>query len=131
MKRLLLTILTVFYLGTSSGAAVHLHYCMGELVDLGLTQSKQANCELCGMTKSESAKNTCCKDVSKEAKVDQSKKTSQFIYQFKTFSAPVLQRLFSDIDIALLSRPNKTVYTNAPPERLNVPVFIRNCTYRI
>ena len=132
MKRLLLTLLTVFYLGTSSGAVVHLHYCMGELVNLSLTKSEQSTCGLCGMTKTESSKNSCCKDDSKQAKLDQSKKTNQLVYSFKQFPATVISSFKSDVyHLALLTQQVKTVYGNAPPERLSVPVFIRNCTYRI
>lgn len=132
MKRLLLTILTVFYLGTSSGAVVHLHYCMGELVNLSLTDSKLATCELCGMTKAESSKNSCCKDDLKQVKLDQSKKANQLVYQFKQFPATVPSTFKSDVyRLAFLTQQVKTVYSNAPPERLTVPVFIRNCTYRI
>ena len=132
MKRLLLTLLTVFYLGTSSGAVVHLHYCMGELVNLSLTKSEQSTCGVCGMTKTESSKNSCCKDDSKEVKLDQSKKTNQFVYSFKQVPAIVISNFKSDVyHLALSAQQVQTVYSNAPPERLSVPVFIRNCTYKI
>ncbi|MFF5383314.1 HYC_CC_PP family protein [Pedobacter suwonensis] len=132
MKRILLTILAFFYLGVSSGATVHLHYCMGELVKWSLTTPDEGNCELCGMTKNATKKNSCCKDDYKQAKVDQSKKATQLVYEFKQFPAVFQHTFNSDAhQIALSALKTNTVFSNAPPERLSVPVFIRNCTYRI
>lgn len=132
MKRILLTIVAFFYLGTSSGATVHFHYCMGELVKLGLTVPDEASCEFCGMTKNATKKNSCCKDDFKQAKIDQSKKATQLVYEFKQFPA-VIQHTFRNdaYQVALSALKTNTVFSNAPPERLSVPVFIRNCTYRI
>ncbi|WP_200864732.1 hypothetical protein [Arcticibacter svalbardensis] len=36
MKKFFVTLFVVFYLGVSSGATMHFHYCMGQLVDMGL-----------------------------------------------------------------------------------------------
>lgn len=132
MKRILLTIVAFFYLGTSSGATVHFHYCMGELVKWGLTSQKEGNCEFCGMTKNATKKSSCCKDDYKQAKVDQSKKATQLVYEFKQFSAVIQPTFRNDAyQVALSALKTNTVFSNAPPERLSVPVFIRNCTYRI
>ena len=132
MKRILLTLLTFFYLGVSSGTTVHLHYCMGELANWSLTASDKSNCELCGMTKSATEKNLCCKDDYKQAKIDQSKKATQLVYEFKQFPA-VFEHTFKNdaSQVTLSTQKVKTVYSNAPPEGLRVPVFIKNCTYRI
>ncbi len=132
MKRILLTFVAFFYLGTSSGATVHFHYCMGELVKWGLTTPDEGNCEFCGMTKNATEKNSCCKNDYKQAKIDQSKKSTQLVYEFKQFPAVFQHTFKSDTyQIALLAQKTNTVFSNAPPEWLSVPVFIRNCTYRI
>ncbi len=132
MKRILLTILAFFYLGVASGTTVHLHYCMGELVNWSLTTPNESNCELCGMTKSATEKNSCCKDDYKQAKVDQSKKATQLIYEFKQFPAVFQHTFKSDTyQVALSTQKTSTVFSNAPPEGPSIPVFIRNCTYRI
>lgn len=51
MKKFLVAILALLYLTTSTGATVHMHYCMGKLIDWGFTHSKKDSCENCGMSK--------------------------------------------------------------------------------
>lgn len=132
MKRILLIILAVFYVGVSNGATVYFHYCMGELVKLGITESKQDSCDFCGMPPQEAGEKSCCKDETKLIKVDDSQKMAQSHIQFE--QAPVIipnniPWLIRDISIPLQS--NKAALSNAPPEGPPVPVFIRNCTFRI
>ncbi|KEQ30929.1 hypothetical protein N180_20190 [Pedobacter antarcticus 4BY] len=50
MKKTLLIFLAVFYFGISQGATVYLHYCMGELVQMGMIESQSPSCDFCGMT---------------------------------------------------------------------------------
>ncbi|MBK6990321.1 MAG: hypothetical protein IPH34_00115 [Chitinophagaceae bacterium] len=44
MKKFITAILAVLYISTSTGAMVHMHYCMGQLADwgLGITNPKPA-----------------------------------------------------------------------------------------
>ena len=65
MKKFVTAILAVLYLGTSTGATVHMHYCMGKLADWGLGHNKSKTCGNCGMEKSEEKDNGCCKDEHK------------------------------------------------------------------
>ena len=132
MKRILLTFLALFYLGVSSGATVHLHYCMGELANWSLLKSDESKCEFCGMTKNATKKSSCCKDDVKQAKIDQSKKSAQLVYEFKQVPAVVPVSFKNYVNqLALSAQKTHTVFSNAPPEKLRVPVFIQNCTYRI
>jgi len=132
MKRILLIILAVFYVGVSNGATVYFHYCMGELVQLGLSASKKKSCDFCGMPPQEAKDKSCCKNETKLVKVDDSQKMAQSHFQFE--QAPVIipnpiSWLIRDISIP--RQANKTALSNAPPEGLPVPVFIRNCTFLI
>jgi hypothetical protein len=43
MKKFITAILAVLYLGTSSGATIHMHYCMGKLAEWGLGHQKFQN----------------------------------------------------------------------------------------
>lgn len=51
MKKVLAFILLFVYLGTSTGATVRLHYCMGELAGWGLKDVPSETCGSCGMEK--------------------------------------------------------------------------------
>lgn len=59
MKKFFLTILTIIYLGVSSGLAMEVHYCMGQKAGVELFGSDDDRCGRCGMKE----KNTgCCHD---------------------------------------------------------------------
>lgn len=132
MKRALLTILTIFYLGVSSGATLHFHYCMGELVKLSLLSEQKKSCDFCGMSSKEIQEKSCCKDNFSEAKVDQSKENSETVYQFKQLQQVILNKTLSEVNYHPLPiETGKAALSNAPPSLSDIPVFILNCTYRI
>ena len=49
MKNFFVAILAFLYISTSTGAFVHVHYCMGELADWGIGYNKSTKCGKCGM----------------------------------------------------------------------------------
>ncbi|WP_233164524.1 hypothetical protein [Pedobacter sp. ASV28] len=132
MKKVLLTFMAVFYLAIASGAGVHLHYCMGKLVDWSLVKSEKKACGFCGMEKKETAKKSCCKDVQHQAKVDQAQKTNAQIYKFEqqVFILPSLKPITAE-STPLVSTIAYEINSNAPPLGQQLPLFIKNCTYRI
>jgi len=138
MKKFFATILAVVYLTTSMGATVHLHYCMGKLFSWNLTDKDSRNCDHCGMPKTSTGnhcmaiKGGCCKDTQTVVKLDKDQKTTESAYKFFTPAIDAVSGSFADL-------PNRYVTsfivdyptTNAPPDPDKVPVFIRNCTFRI
>lgn len=132
MKRVLITFLAIFYLGIAQGATVYFHYCMGELVQLGMTDSNKSTCEFCGMTKKKSKEGSCCKDEVKQAKVDNIQKTALVDYQFEQTPVILPKNIIWQANAVQVSLElNKISFNNAPFLRQHVAVFIRNCTYRI
>ena len=57
MKKFVAVILALVYIGTSTGANIHMHYCMGKLADWGLGDNKSKTCSKCGMEKSDEKDN--------------------------------------------------------------------------
>lgn len=132
MKKILLTIVAMFYLGISSGSTLHFHYCMGELVSWGMEKQSSELCDLCGMPKGSAKDKSCCKDQKQETKVDQSQTASQTVYQFNPpFQAILPVALFLDYAIEIPVKITREALSNAPPDGQKVPVFLKNCTYRI
>lgn len=132
MKRTLLTILAIFYLGVSSGASMHFHYCMGELVSWGLAKQTAKVCDFCGMPKTSDKKKSCCKDVEQQAKVEKSQKASQVVYKFESVSSAILQpELYSNYQAPIPVKITREALSNAPPYEQQIPVYLKNCTYRI
>jgi len=121
-----------FYLAVASGAGVNLHYCMGELVDWSLTDSEKHACDFCGMEKKESSEKSCCKDVQHHAKVDQAQKANEQIYKFQqsVFVLPQEEPMESYL-FSVTKTISKEARSNAPPLGQPIPIFIKNCTYRI
>lgn len=132
MKRALLLLFTFFYLGTASGATVHLHYCMGKLIGWDFCEDRTGNtCPNCGMQKK--AGGGCCKDV--PACTVSEKQAPATIH-----SLPELPELLPFIlpynhyryipPVAAVP----TAYGHLPvagPPGPDVPVFLRNCVFRI
>lgn len=132
MKRTLLTILAIFYLGISTGASMHFHYCMNELVSWGLEKQSSKECEFCGMSKADSKKNSCCKDVEKQGKVDSTQKVSPLIYKFNQLAIALIQPpLYHNYQAEIPLKIVREALSNAPPDEQPIPVYIKNCTYRI
>ncbi len=138
MKKFAATILAVIYLSTSMGATLYLHYCMGKLFSWSLTDTDSKNCGRCGMPKSSanahclSFKDGCCKEKQAHVQLGKDQKTTENPYRSLDLSFTVLPGaitqlpgLFAVSD--LIGHPS----THAPPKPDKVPLFIRNCHFRI
>jgi len=131
MKKIIITLLAVFYLGISSGATVHFHYCMGQLTEWGFgAKEKPAKCGKCGMQSTDSK--SCCKHENKQPKVDKVQKISDNSVQLKDSATAVL--LFSSLFLTtepVSSLAVRYPVSKAPPGATTTPAFIRNCNFRI
>ncbi len=132
MKKLFVTLLAFFYLSVASGVGVYLHYCMGDLVSWSVYDSGKHSCDFCGMDKAEGKADNCCKDVKHHAKVDQAQKANVSLFKFEQSIADVI----INNPIALLIPVDKQqaiseINSNAPPETASVPIYVKNCIYRI
>lgn len=94
MKKLLLSILTILYLVSTTGAMLETHFCMGEVADWSLGDSTGEKCGICGMQKSAGQDNGCCSDRENFLKITDDQKSQAGI------NAPILSPL-----IALHPRP--------------------------
>lgn len=128
MKKLVLTILTLFYLGVSSGATVHFHYCMGQLIEWGLSETSSDLCGSCGLQESETGK--CCKDQSQQFKVEKSQKAALSAYEFNLPQFDLPLPFFTEIP--QISSANGIDDLSIQTTRTqNTPVYLRNCNFRI
>ena len=130
MKRFLVTILAIFYLAVSSGATVHLHYCMGKLRSWSLSDKEDTNCGSCGMHKA--GHKGCCHDELKQLKFEKDQKITDPSSQFPTFS-PLASPVTFDNGAVIYSSSIVINYpiAHAPPRSGAVPVFVLHCNFRI
>ncbi|MCW3092306.1 MAG: hypothetical protein JWP81_3375 [Ferruginibacter sp.] len=132
MKRFLISILALLYLGSTVGATVQMHYCMGKLANWDLNHKASSTCAKCGMEKSAKKAKGCCKDEHK------------FVKNAADQNAPaaglqVLDVLTTAIPVAFYEIPYNDLYSitednpisHAPPLNKSVAVYIRNCVFLI
>ncbi len=132
MKKFLVAILAILYISSSTGAPVHMHYCMGKLAGAGLGNHTSKTCGNCGMEKSGKKTDDCCKDENKFFKSQTDQQTSQPVFQLPqpvTVALPVSCFEMPSVDIFFLLTEN--LISHAPPQGSGVAVYIRNCFFLI
>ena len=130
MKKFLVSILAIFYLGTSVGATVNLHYCMGELVNWDLSVQDTHTCGNCGMEKVKNKKNGCCEDKQHKLQVEKDQKAESRFQTDAPVSIAVITTYPPFVMPVTSSITEEYPVSNAPPRSI-VPVRIRYCIFRI
>ena len=132
MKKFVAGILAIFYLSTSTGASVYMHYCMGELADWGLGKNKSKTCGECGMEKSDEKDNGCCKDEHKFVKNTTDQKVVESSFQLTGLMGTAILPGYTELPaIKISSLTEKNPVSNAPPRSSSIAVYILNRTFLI
>ncbi|NLR77934.1 HYC_CC_PP family protein [Chitinophaga eiseniae] len=131
MKKVFTLLLAILYLGSSTGATFHLHYCMDKLVTVQLWH-QDSPCSKCGPSPEKSCTKPCCKDKYKTVKLDKDHKVSENTAQPQYLAAgavPVVAFEFAQAYVTplVIAFP----ITHAPPYNDKVPSHILHCTFRI
>ena len=137
MKKVIVFILSVLYLSTSMGATVHMHYCMGRLVGWDLGNGESKDCISCGMAKdapmpgcSVGMKN-CCHDEHMHIQSDRGQKPAQTWVEWGLTPA-LATFFFSEWNMSIVVAPAVAhPVANGPPSAYRIPIFLRNCNFRI
>jgi hypothetical protein len=125
MKKIITAILAVLYLGSSLGATIHMHYCMGKLADWGLSYSKSKTCPKCGMEKKDKGDKGCCKDEHKFLKNDSAQKlTENNLQMLQLFSFAIPPSFIELPSINFSSVTEENPISNAPPRTHGVALYI-------
>ena len=128
MKKVLVSILAVFYLASSVGATVHLHYCMDRFINWSLLNSDGDKCDKCGMEKD----GGCCKDENKFVKNNVDQKVAEPAVQLIQMSAIATpDGLINSSEHYLSSLIQEYPIINAPPRSNGVGIYILNSVFRI
>lgn len=132
MKKFLVAILAVLYMGVSTGATLHLHYCMGKLVGWDLGHKESDACGKCGMKKELSQDNGCCKDEHKQIKLDNDQKAIESAIQLMHGSGAVL---LTGYGVLPETHPVALAVINpvghSPPRSSSVAIFVLHRVFRI
>lgn len=132
IKKLFVTFFAVLYLAVSSGATLHYRYCMGKLINISLWHhGHEEKCGTCGMDRKEKAAKKCCTDQHQQLI---SEKSSSVSYAHVSLGASVALPINEPFWL-FTSNPGspgpERLIKQAPPNHAEVPVFLRNCTFRI
>ena len=127
MKRILVSILAFFYLASSVGATVHLHYCMDKLINWSLLNSDGDKCDKCGMKKDDG----CCKDENKFVKNSIDQKTTESAIQLIKVAAVATPTAFITSEHYFSSLIIEYPTSHAPPRNKGVGIYILNRVFRI
>jgi len=127
MKKILVSILAVFYLTSTVGATVHLHYCMDKLVNWSLNDEGN-KCQKCGMEKD----GNCCKDENKFVKnnIDQKVAESSFqLIQMTAVASPAAFIHTTEYYVTSITQENS--FDHAPPRSNSVGIYLLNSVFRL
>lgn len=131
MKRITAFILIILYLGTSTGATMHFHYCMGERAGSSIWGGNEKNCGNCGMENEEGATSGCCKDEIHWIKLDDDQKASSTVIEIprcltEHYDIPDLT-LIATCSVLRPALPESTSPLRSPQS----PAYLLNCIFRI
>jgi hypothetical protein len=132
MKKFFVAISAFVYIISSTGATMHMHYCMGKLADWGFGQNDSKTCSKCGMEKSSEKDNGCCRDEQKFVKNDTVQQTAEaglLLTHLTSIAVPVS---FIEIPLPRFSyATEENPLFHVPPRTGGVAVYIRNCVFLI
>ncbi len=127
MKKILVSIFAAFYLASSVGATVHLHYCMDKFINWSLLKGGD-KCSKCGMEKD----GGCCKDENKFVKnnIDQKVAESSFqLIQMAAVASPAAFIHTTKYYITSITQENS--FDHAPPRSNSVGIYLLNSVFRL
>ncbi len=128
MKKFLVSLLAVLYLGMSSGIAMELHYCMGRLAGIEWFSSDNDRCGRCGMKEK---KGGCCSDEYKFVKLqDAHKQTGNDQLKCPVAEAPAVVFQIAPV-LPPADRLPATCYLPAPPSPPDRCVQALLCIFRL
>lgn len=129
MRRVIVTILAVLYSVTSTGATIHIHFCMGKLISWKVNPNENTdNCCMCGMK----CKKGCCDEKYQVIKIDQDQKIVNAIFTSISIPEIVLPDFYTEVPGNYFSSlPKETYYSHSPPLGRCIPIYISNCVFRI
>ena len=129
MKKIVGFILALFYLFVSTGATVHLSYCMGKLVSKGLFHNESKRCGGCGMDKAKAG--GCCKDETIQIKLTNDQAAPVTALDKLPVFTPVIASVEGIFQVESYQL-NKPLFQNiSPPVNDLVPIYLRDCVFRI
>ncbi|MGL4584137.1 MAG: HYC_CC_PP family protein [Flavobacterium sp.] len=137
MKKLFVILFAILYTGLASGFSTYQHICQGLVQQTSMSNSQinDYNCGFCaktGKTVKEPKKN-CCEEKVQVVKVKSEVQNNSFkIFKISFFTDAILHRYFGAVyEYIPTVKHNFTTYTYYLYRVKDVPLYIKNCVYRL
>jgi len=130
MKKVILSIVAIYYFAVSCGVVINMHFCMDKLASSSLFVSQGKKCGRCGMEIHSS--NGCCRDEFQIVKLD----TDQQKIQAASFDFPNAEATAS-IPSFYISLPlqqtqgERHFHNHSPPLLSAQDTYLQNNVFRI
>lgn len=118
--------LMMLYLVTVSGFALNLHYCFNRLSSVNIDAPANACVKVL-----ETSKMKCCKDKHVEVKVKDAHNGVSATFLAKVFAFDLPKLTFAEFSFTLQNPPADRLPVRGPPLPPDVPIFLKNCIFRI
>jgi hypothetical protein len=127
LKKAFVAILAILYMTIASGVEMNIHYCMGEFASMELGKAADEDCSRCGMK----AKAGCCEDESRIVKLEDSHQAS--FLSWSVLPPMVVPSTYFEVGTSKAIAVTDVLLppSHAPPGSYDIPVYLRNCVFRI
>ena len=126
LKRSVAIGLIVLYVGTVFGFVLNFHYCFDRL------SSVKVDAPAIACTKVlQTSKMKCCKDSHIEVKVKDAHQSGSTIFWAKLFPVSLINSDFASIAFTPQNPSTEKLQDRGPPLAPDIPIFLKNCTFRI
>ncbi len=132
MKKIGIAILALLFISSSTGTELYMHYCMDKLADWGFGHNNLKTCTGCGIEKSKTENNGCCKDEHTFLKNNTDQEIAETGFELAQVVAVALPVSFIEtapVDFHSVTEVNPA--NHAPPRNSGVAVYLRNCVFLI
>lgn len=137
MKKLFVILFALLYTGLASGFSTYQHICRGlvQQTSMSTTSTNESNCGFCARTGKtvKEPKKYCCQEKVEVVKVKSEVQSNAFkILKINFFADAILHRYFGAVyEFATTVQYNFTTYTYYLYKVKSIPLYIKNCVYRL
>ena len=125
LKRSVVIVLAMLYLTTVSGFALNLHYCFNRLAAVKIAAPANSCVKL------QSSKMKCCKDQKIEIKIKDAHQNNSPLHWSQFFPIALPVSAFVIFTPAVQNQVVADITERGPPNAPGIPLFLRNCIFRI
>jgi hypothetical protein len=126
LKRSVAIVLMMLYICTAFGFVLNFHYCFDRL------SSVKVDAPAIACTKVlQTSKMKCCKDRHIEVKVKDAHQSGSPLFWGKLFPLGLINSDFADVSFAVQNPSTERLLDRGPPRTPDIPIFLKNCTFRI